>query len=57
MASDILLMSMWKCFDNDNTELVKQVNVNISGRIKRNLIFKPKSFIGTIFIESSTFEF
>lgn len=44
-------------FDNDNSELSKKVNINISGIIKRDLMLKPESFVGSISIDSSTFEF
>lgn len=44
-------------FDNNNIELSERVNISINGVLKKNLILQPKSFTGTISINSSTFEF
>ncbi len=43
--------------DTKNIELSERVNVSINGVLKKNLILQPKSFIGTVSINSSTFEF
>ena len=43
-------------FDDNNSELTKQVKVSIVGTVNKNLKLQPESFIGTISIDSSTFE-
>lgn len=44
-------------FDDDNPELTDQVKISIVGTVKKNLKLQRESFIGTISIDSSTFEF
>lgn len=43
-------------FDFNNDKIVKTVTVNINGVLKRDLMLRPKTFEGTILIDSNKFE-
>lgn len=43
-------------FDFDNAELVEPVNFSIDGTLTKDLLYRPKTFKGTISIDSNIFE-
>jgi len=43
-------------FDFDNVEVVEPVKISINGIVSKDLWLKPKTFTGTISINSSRFE-
>lgn len=43
-------------FDFENVELAEQVNFSINGTVARDIFFRPRTFEGTISIDSNIFE-